>query len=263
MAVSSKLREKLEKRQKKLKEGNSLPFLTFPEGTTRIRILSAGKDEDFAIEATRFYLGQNIGGVVSPATFGEPCALLEAYQELKNSGDDDDAQLLKDLKPRKGYFVAVLKMDEKGKAVEEGPKLAIIPKGIYESLIDYMLDEDQGDFTDPKEGYDVKIKRTGKGLTDTEYTLLPCKPTKLDKKYAGVHDLEKMLRDISASYEETEEKLNEFLGTSKDDEDDKPKKKSKKAKGSSDLEDDKPKKKKKKVTSNDEDKPKKKKKKSK
>lgn len=262
MAVSKKLRDKLEKKAKKLKEGGGLGFITFKEGSTRIRILSAGPDEDFAIEATGFYLGQNIGGIISPVTFGDPCAIHEAYTELKAQGDDDDAALLKQLTPRKSYYVAVLKMDDKGKTVEEGPKLAKIAKGVYESLIDLMLDEDQGDFTDPKNGYDVKIKRTGSGLTDTEYTVIPAKPSKVEKQYAKVVNLEEMLKGIAADYDTTKEKLNEFLGTSDDDDDDdRPSKKSKKSKGSSDL-DSKPSKKKKK-SSSDEDKPKKKKKKSK
>lgn len=255
MAVSEKLRKKLEKRKEKLKSGGGLGFISFKEGSTRVRVLSAGSDEDFAIEATQFYLGNTIGGVISPATFGEPCKLMETYEELKKSDDEDDAELANKLKPRRKYFIVVLKMNDKGTEVEEGPKLAIISKGIYEDMIDMMLDEEQGDFTDPKTGYDFKIKRSGSGQFDTEYSLVPCKPTKIaDKKNAAPQDLTKMLKGLAATYEETEEKLNEFLGgsSSDDDDDDKSNKKSSKGKGkskpSSDLGGTAKKKKKKKAT---------------
>lgn len=232
MAVSASLKKKLEKKREKLKSGGGLGYMTFKEGTTRIRILSAGSDEDFAIEATSFYLGKEIGGFISPITFGEPCYASEVHDEVKKRNDEDDEELLKVLRPKKAYFVCALKMDEKGKKVEEGPKLARITKGLYENLIDLMLDEDNGDFTDPNEGYDIKIKRTGSGQYDTEYTCLPGKPLKLDKQYRGHQDLEKMLRGITASYEETQEFMAKFLGEDLDDDSKKGKKSKDKDKSS-------------------------------
>lgn len=257
------LKERLEKKRQELSErGNKGNVIFVKEGTLRVRILPVGPDKDFIKEVTHFYLGADLKSVYSPSTFDEPCALLEAYQEFKNSKDEDDKDLAKKLVPKKAYFAAVVVYnDDKGKSIneEDSGKLIKITGGVYQDIIDLYLDEDEaGDMTDPVEGYDIKIKRTGKGQFDTEYSVMPCKPTKLDKKYAKVVDLDKLAKAEISSYEETEEKLEAFLGISKNDDgddDDKPKKKKKKA----ELED-KPKKKKK---SKEEPEPKAKKKKSK
>jgi hypothetical protein len=92
-------------------------------------------------------------------------------------------------------------------------------------MVDYYLDEtDWGDFFDPENGYDFKLKRTGSGQYDTEYTLTPCKPTELPKKYRNMEiDLEEIAKAIVPSYEETETMLADYLTTiSDDDEEEKP-----------------------------------------
>lgn len=240
MAVSEKLRKKLLKRKETLKKGSGdFNTIIFKEGTTRIRPLFVGEDEDFAQEVIQFFLGGDLGVVISPATFGEPCAIMEAYEELK-SGDEDDKVLAQKIRPTRRYYCPAIKYeDETGKAIDGKPRMAILTKGIYETMIEYMLDEEQGDFTDPIEGYDLKIKRTGSGKMDTEYQLIACKPTKLSKELAGqVFNPEDMVRDILPSYDQTKEMLDKFLGlgNSEDDEDEAPKKKTK-AKPSSDLDD--------------------------
>lgn len=84
--------------------------------------------------------------------------------------------------------------------------------------------------TDPRNGYDIKIIRSGSGKLDTTYSARACKPTKLDKKYQGNVDLEGIVRSQIKSYDELEELLAKFLNEDHggdDDEDDKPKKKAK------------------------------------
>lgn len=258
------LKERLEKKRQELSErGSKGNVLFIKEGTLRVRILPVGPDKDFIKEVTHFYLGGELRSVYSPSTFGEPCALMEAYQEFKASKDEDDKDLAKKLVPKKAFFAAVVVYnDDKGKTIneEDSGKLLKITGGVYQDIIDLYLDEDEaGDMTDPSKGYDIKIKRTGKGQFDTEYSVMPCKPTKLDKKWAKVIDLDKLAKNEVSNYEETEEKLEAFLGISKesDGDDDKPKKKKKKA----ELEEAPAKKKKKKVV--EEEAPAKKKKKTK
>lgn len=50
-----------------------------------MRIKSPGDDQELGIELIQFYLNKDLGGVISPATFDEPCPFMEKYQELKNS----------------------------------------------------------------------------------------------------------------------------------------------------------------------------------
>lgn len=266
-ANGKSLKERLKTKRQELSERGSKGNVLFvKEGTLRVRLLPVGPDKEFIEEVTHFYLGADLKSVYSPSTYGEPCAIMEAYQELKGSKDEDDKDLAKKLVPKKAYFAAVVVYnDEKGKSVneEDSGKLIKITGGVYQDIIDLFLDDDEaGDMTDPKDGYDIKIKRTGKGQFDTEYSVMPCKPTKLDKKWSKPVDLEKLIKKEIASYEETEEKLEAFLGVAKDDDDDdKPKKKKKKGELESKPSKGKDKKKSKSDDDEDEDdKPKKKKK---
>ena len=197
------------------------------EGTIRLRILPTGEDNDFCAEITSFYLGNDkeLGEVLSPATIGEPCALMEAYNELKSSGNEDDIELAKKMIPRQKYVIPVITYkDAKGKEVdtENSNRLFQIAGSVYNQIIDLFLDEDEwGDMTDPKKGYDLKITRTGKGKFDTSYTVSACKNTPLPKEYMKtVVNLEEMVKSKLATYEETLEKKLRFLGDTDDDEED-------------------------------------------
>lgn len=224
-------KEKMLERKKQLEKKGNGGGLVFPkEGTTRLRIKSPGEDEELGLEIITFFLGKDIGGVISPATFDEPCPIMEKYQELKSSNDDDDKEVAKKLVPKKRYVIAGIGYkDEKGKEID--PDLIDrgyqVTSGVYQDIIDLYLDEDEwGDMTDDLEGYDIKITRSGKGITDTKYTVSPCQKKKLDKKYRGTVDLENIVRNHILSYDEIEEKLKQFLNESgDDDEDDRPKKK--------------------------------------
>lgn len=238
MATSNKMKALLEKRRadlKKRSENTGFDYFVFKEGTTRIRVLPGLPEREPGFEITHFYLGQEIKGVISPSTFGRPCAIMEAFEAL-SAGDDDEKKLAATIKPKKKWLIPIIRYkDEQGKEIDErekgkGAKPALISNKQYQDIIDFFLDEEQGDFTDAAEGYDIKVKRTGKTMTDTEYTVIPCKPTKLSITYAkkAPYDIEKMVEAICPSYEDTQELANRFLGI---DPDAAPKKKFKKKVG--------------------------------
>lgn len=241
-------RDRLIQRKKDFENKNKGGLVYPKEGTLRLRIKSPGDDQELLLEIIQFYLGRDLGGVISPATFGEPCPFMEKYKELKESSDEDDRELAKELVPKRKYVLgAILYKDEKGKEIDPDgiDKGVMVARGVYQDIIDLYLDEDEwGDMTDPSEGYDIKISRSGSGKNDTSYTVSPCQKKKIDKKYQGTIDLEGIVRAQIKSYDELEELLSKFLnvpmGDDEDDEDEKPKKK-KKSKDS-----EKPKKKKKK-----------------
>lgn len=233
MGISPKMRKKLQKRKEDLaaKNKQGYDYIVFKEGTTRLRFLPVADDEEPGFPITHFYLGGDIKGVVSPATFGEPCAIMEMFEEL-SKGDESDKELANDFKPKEKYLLPCIRFeDEKGKKIDEktGQTLALLSGPQYQTLIDFFLDEDWGDFTDPKKGYDIKVKRTGKGMMDTKYTFTPAKVGKIpksDKNYGkSPIDIEAAVRDIVPSYERTKDFINQFLNL--DDEDDKPSKKKK------------------------------------
>ena len=231
-STGSSTREKMLARKKKLEEKGSGNGLIFPkEGTLRMRIKSPGDDQELGMEVVQFYI-PGVGGVISPATFDEPCPFMEKYEELKQSKDEDDKELAKRLIPRRRYVIGgIIYKDDKGNGVDyEGQNRGVLIAGaVYQDIIDLYLDEDEaGDMTDPVTGYDIKITRSGSGKFDTTYSVRQCKPSKLDKKYRSDLDLEKIVRDQIKPYDELEEELNKFLNEAPaDDEDDAPKKKNK------------------------------------
>lgn len=217
-------REKMLARKKDLEKRSGGGGMIYPkEGTIRVRIKSRGADEELGIEVVQFYLGPKDGGIISPATFDEPCPFMEKFQELKNSEDPDDKALASRLVPRRRYILGVIGYkDTKGKEIDPDKidKPMMVPRSVYQDIIDLYLDEeDWGDMTDPIEGYDIKITRTGSGKMDTSYSVSPCQKSKLDKKYREDIDLEKAVRASILSYDKLEEKLAAFLNESDEDSD--------------------------------------------
>jgi len=212
--MSESLKERLAKKRKKLAEKSGQSGIVFiKEGTTRIRILPVGEEEDWAIEMTHFYLGPKVKGVFSAASLGDPCPVQEAYEELRE-GSDDDKELAKSFTPRTKYLVpAIVYEDDRGKGIdkEKSGQLVMLTPTIYGEIIDMFLDPDLGDFTDPKEGYDLKIKRTGTGKTDTEYSVTGMRPSSIPKEWSKEVDLTELAKKAVLSYDQAKEKLEEFL----------------------------------------------------
>lgn len=231
-------KEKMIERKKKLESRGNGGGIIFPkEGITRIRLKSPGEDEELGLEVITFYLGKELGGVISPSTFEEPCPIMEKYKELKESSDDDDKELAKRLVPRRKYIIGGIGYkDDKGREIDPDQidRAYQVSSGVYQDIIDLYLDEDEwGDMTDDLDGYDIKITRSGQGITDTKYTVSPCQKKKLDKKYRGTIDLEGIVRNHVLSYDELEDKLRKFLNedpSEDEDDDDKLKKKKLKSK---------------------------------
>lgn len=212
-------KEELQKRAEN--QGGGINFIK--EGVTRVRIKSPGEDEEIGIEIIQFYLGKDLGGVISPATFDEPCPLMEAHKRLKESSDDEDKELAKELIPRRRYIIGGIGYkDEKGKEIDQDrvDQGWLVTGTIYQGIVDLWLDEDEwGDMTDPDEGYDIKISRTGSGKMDTVYSLSPCQKKPLPSKYHGYIDLEGIVRNQIKSYEELSGILNQYLGIEPEDDD--------------------------------------------
>lgn len=227
-------REKMLARKKKLTEKGSGSSLVYPkEGTTRVRMKSPGDDQELGMEVVQFYI-PDVGGIISPATFDEPCPFMEKYNELKNSKDDDDKELAKKMVPRRRYIIGgLVYTDDKGSSFDyDGKdKGILIPRSVYQDIVDLYLDEDEaGDMTDPDHGYDIKIIRSGSGKLDTTYSARACKPSSLDSKYRGNVDLESIVRSQIKDYDELQDMLNTFLNETPADEDtDEPVKKKKKS----------------------------------
>lgn len=224
------LRERLKDQAEKIKSGGGqYNTFIFPKpGNYRHRHVNVGKDNDIAIEATCYFLSKDLGMVISPKTFGGKCALTDAYEELKNSKSSADQEVAKKLKPKKRYLsLSYRYKDEAGKEVDtdNGVKITMLLPDQYQNMIDMYLDEELGDFTDPKTGYDLLHKRVGSGQFDTEYSTVSRKPTKCHPEYKGPYNLEEAVKALIPNYKTTVELRDKFLNLSPDNEDEAPKKK--------------------------------------
>lgn len=232
---SMSARDRMIQRKEELKKrGQGGGFNFIKEGVTRIRIKSPGEDQELGIEIIQFYLGKELGGIISPATFDEPCPFMEKHKELKESKDEEDNELAKKIIPRRRFVIGgVGYKDEKGKEIDPDRinQGWLVTRSIYEDIIDLYLDEDEwGDMTDATDGYDIKISRTGSGMTDTTYSCSPCQKKRLPKEYQGEIDLEGIVRSQIKSYDELERMLGSFLNLDDEEEDEeevRPKKKKK------------------------------------
>jgi len=230
-----------EKREELAQRGGKGDIIFLKEGVLRGRLLPMEEEEDFVLEVVWYYLGDDIKGVLSPSTFGEPCGITEAYDELKKSSKEDDKEWAKKFAPKKKYMAFILTYkDTAGKTVddENSEKPILLTGDVYQEIIDHYLDdEDWGDMMDEEDGYDFKFKRTGTGRYDTEYSLSPCPSTKLPKAYRGkIYDLDEEVRKVMPTYEETKKFIEQFLKLDPEEDEDNNKrgKRSKKRRGRKD-----------------------------
>lgn len=209
------LKDRMKADRARLKEGagnNNMIYIK--DGTLRVRILNVGEENQWYVEVIQFYL-PGIKGVFSPATFGEKCALMQWYEDMKTSKDEDDKALLAKIGLSRKYLVpVVVYSDDKGLKIDDSKsgKLLQLTKGLLIETMDYFLDEEWGDFTDVTNGYDIKYSREGKGKNDTTYSSAPCKPSKLQKPWGRKPiALEEMVKKEMPTYEQTKEYLAKFL----------------------------------------------------
>jgi len=112
----------------------------------------------------------NIGnnpGLLSPYQFGKPDPIQELITKLRDEGSKESYELAKKLYPKMRCYAPVIVRGEEDKGV----RLWAFGKQVYQTLLNYMLDEDYGDITDPSEGRDVKVictKNPGQMWTTTE-----------------------------------------------------------------------------------------------
>lgn len=212
------LKARMAEKKKKLAEkgSGSSKMIFLKEGTLRARILPVGEDKDFIYDVDYIYLGKDIGGFVSPTTFGMDCPATQVYDKLKDSSDADDKDLAKAIRPKKKgiIFIAGYK-DANGKEIdpEKTEKFVLLSNSLQQNIIDLFLEEDWGDSTNPRTGYDIKLIRTGTGQLDTEYSCLPAKNTPTPKQFAKkIYDLEELVKGLVPTHAEIQEKIEKYFG---------------------------------------------------
>jgi hypothetical protein len=211
----------IRKKLNQISGGNSKKDIMWrpAEGTTTtVRLLSFQNNDGQPFKELWFYY--NIGpgsGYLAPHQFGKPDPFQELINKLRDDGKKGDKQayeLAKKLYPKMRIYAPVLVRDEEDKGV----RLWSFGKGVYETLLGYLIDEDYGDITDPLNGYDIKVtvsKSPGKQYTDTTITPRP-KTSPLSqsqeqaKKYLNsIPDLDSMFE--LKSYDQLKKVLDDWL----------------------------------------------------
>lgn len=161
MAIDfSKYKAKLDALDGKRSGGKNNDTFWKPEiGTHQIRILPA-EDGD-PVKELHFHYNVEKGGVMCPKrNFNDSCPICEFATSLYREGTPDSQDQAKKLFVTQRYYApAIIRGQE-----ERGPVLWSFPKTAYRSIIETILDEDYGDVTDPKKGFDLKVTYIGKNF---------------------------------------------------------------------------------------------------
>lgn len=195
------------------------------EGSNTIRILpEVGTMETFFVVAGTHYLGADQVFACAHINSDEQveCPLCEVNRLLWRAGEQDEA---KKWRAGKSFLMNVIVRGEE----KDGPQIYAAPKTVLDALYALIMDPEIGDVSDPEEGYDIKIERTGKDIT-TKYSVREAKnPSPLS---ADADDIEKWLNDAEdleayrkariPNYAETAKKsgASVFLELDDDDEED-------------------------------------------
>jgi hypothetical protein len=149
---------------------NRSKYMWRPEaGDTTIRLVPYKHNPDYPITELMFYY--NLGKrkvVLSPKSFGNPDPIVEFAEQLMGTGDTESWKAGRKMLPKKRYYAPII---VRGKE-KEGVKFWGFPNTVYESILNIIMDDDFGDITDPKNGYDIVVtlkdgKDTGKSYGET------------------------------------------------------------------------------------------------
>ena len=139
------------------------------EGTeSTIRLIAYPDNDGQPFKELMFYY--NIGnnpGLLAPYQFGKADPIQELITKLRDEGTKESYELAKKLYPKMRCYAPVVVRGEE----EKGVRLWAFGKQVYQTLLNYMLDEDYGDITDPLEGRDVRVtctKAPGQMWTTTD-----------------------------------------------------------------------------------------------
>ena len=139
------------------------------EGTeTTVRLIAYPNNDGQPFKELMFYY--NIGnnpGLLAPYQFGKADPIQELITKLRDDTSKESYELAKKLYPKMRCYAPVIVRGEE----EKGVRLWAFGKQVYQTLLNYMIDEDYGDITDPSSGRDVRIsctKTPGKMWATTE-----------------------------------------------------------------------------------------------
>ena len=216
-----KMRQKLSQLQG---NGNSNKDLFWrpPEGESTIRIVPTPDGDPFKDFWFHYNVGNNPGFLSPKRNFGDDCPLDRFVRQLFDEGGDENIKMAKSLMARQRFFAPVIVRGEEDKGV----RVWGFGKTAYAELLNFVLNPDYGDITDPEAGTDLVLKY-GKppGAQFPQTSLTPRRRTSLmmptneetAQMLESVPDFSNLFERKTAA--EVQTILDEFLLSSEDAED--------------------------------------------
>jgi hypothetical protein len=168
--VSPALRARLlnQRGQRAQNSGGSLLIdnKTIDETGIKLRLLPVTREgASIAEEYLSYYCKELNTGVTSPAVFDLPCPIADASQEIWASGTFEQKEHLRAyINITREFWMPVLVRGEEGTAEHPNIRIFRCKASIFDRIVEWMTDEDMDDMTDPQEGRDIKVKKTGQGI---------------------------------------------------------------------------------------------------
>lgn len=160
------------------------------EKLNRFRVLRAKAGDPWAVPTVvHFGLGpEGKDRALCNIFAGEDrCEACEEAAKLKASSRNSDQKRADEIKPTHQVLMNILDLED----LELGVQVWCTSESKEYELMEYFVDPEWGDFTHPKEGYEVRMKRTGTGRNDTKYG-----PIKLAKSPSALSDARTVLGQL-------------------------------------------------------------------
>lgn len=221
-----KIREKLQALNGGARKSN-LNYWKPEAGEYKIRILPWKQTDDGQPfkEKYFYYIGDG-PGMLALSHFNEPDPIAELMNKLYSSGKKEDKELAKQLWPKMRCYAPIVIRGQES----EGVFIWSFSKFVYTRLLEMIVDPEIGDITDPKDGFDLKVKLIAKGgskFFDTVVDASRSKSPLADSK-DKIKEILDAVPDIDAAfkkptYDDLKAKLNRWLDAGSEDSQDMPK----------------------------------------
>ena len=182
-----------------------------------VRLISFSNNDGQPFKELWFYYnipGQR--GLLAPYQFKKSDPIQDLITKLRDEGTKESYELAKKLYPKMRVYAAVVVRGQEDKGVQ----IWAFGKTVYQSLLNYMLDEDYGDITDPVSGRDIVVdfktsEETGRAFPSTTIRVKPNQTpvTENTDTMRAVKDSQKEITDIynELPYDELKTALESWL----------------------------------------------------
>lgn len=148
-------------------------FFQFKDGDNEVRICppAEGETRPFAKRGQHWRVGDAEKVFNCPKAVDETavCFVCDKAAELKKSGDEADVEKGEDLYPKRQWLYRIIDPNNARKGVQ------VMSIGIkaHKQIAKLMKDKEYGDITDPENGINITIEKSGNSRFNTEYTVRP------------------------------------------------------------------------------------------